>query len=641
MEMETSFERVAKMRRVRMLVILVVAWGLIRSEGEISEATPMGTAFTYQGRLIDDSEAADGLYDFEFRLFNLESGGSQLGGAVVVDELDVIDGYFDVTLDFGGGVFDGDGRWLQIGVRPGEQRDPDVYTALSPRQKMTPAPYALYAASGPGVEVPLVLSGSDSGPIVSGSNSGSGDGVYGRHSTSGTGAGVRGVSDSTSSSAVGVVGEIKSISPGGYSVGVRGINNGTGGLGIGVWGSQAGSGWGVYGTSVNGIGVFGYGSSSEDVGNYGGFFQAGGSSGRGVYGKASNSGNAENYGGYFEAAGNTGRGVYGKATGKFGRGVSGYATDSSLVVNYGGYFEAAAAGGRGVYGRASDSGDVTNYGGHFEAAGNKGRGVYGRASNSGTGTNYGGFFEAAGTKGVAVYGRAFNTGSNINYGGQFRADGLYAMAVYGFASNTQAGGKYGGYFAAAGYGGVGVAGRADDGIGVRGFAGSSTGIGVSGEGGQYDFYADGPGINYGSLSSIRWKSDIRAIEDPLAKVLNLRGVYYTWDAEHGGRHDMGMIAEEVGEVLPEIVGYEENGIDAKGMDYSKLTPLLVEAVKALKEQADEREKRLSQKDVEIKALTDRLSKVELLQRENADLYSRIEKLETMMAVAVGNGKGDR
>jgi len=49
---------------------------------------------------------------------------------------------------------------------------------------------------------------------------------------------------------------------------------------------------------------------------------------------------------------------------------------------------------------------------------------------------------------------------------------------------------------------------------------------------------------------------------------------------------VGMIAEEVGQVLPEIVQYEEDGIYTSGMDYSKLTPLLVEAVKALKKEND-------------------------------------------------------
>ena len=51
--------------------------------------------------------------------------------------------------------------------------------------------------------------------------------------------------------------------------------------------------------------------------------------------------------------------------------------------------------------------------------------------------------------------------------------------------------------------------------------------------------------------------------------------------------DVGMIAEEVGKVLPEIVSYEENGIDATGMDYSKMTPLLVEAVNTLRAENDD------------------------------------------------------
>ena len=57
-------------------------------------------------------------------------------------EVDVIDGYFTVELDFGS-VFDGNNRWLEIGVRPGDQSDPCVYSLLSPRQKVTPTPYAL------------------------------------------------------------------------------------------------------------------------------------------------------------------------------------------------------------------------------------------------------------------------------------------------------------------------------------------------------------------------------------------------------------------------------------------------------------------------------------------------------------------
>ena len=58
----------------------------------------------------------------------------------------------------------------------------------------------------------------------------------------------------------------------------------------------------------------------------------------------------------------------------------------------------------------------------------------------------------------------------------------------------------------------------------------------------------------------------------------LRGVTYDW--KESGKHDIGLIAEEVGEVIPEIVAYEENGVDAKSVDYSRLVAVLIEAVKA-------------------------------------------------------------
>ena len=84
----------------------------------------------------------------------------------------------------------------------------------------------------------------------------------------------------------------------------------------------------------------------------------------------------------------------------------------------------------------------------------------------------------------------------------------------------------------------------------------------------------------------------KLLNKELKKISELRGVYFDWDDEHGGHHDIGCIAEEVGKVLPEIVVYEENGIDADGMDYSKLTPLLLEAIKALLERVEELEKKI-------------------------------------------------
>jgi len=131
------------MKIVKIFAILVL--GLMVCWIGLAEAVPMSTAFTYQGRLMDVNSPADGLYDFRFELFDGPNtiDSNQIGGTVDINDLDIIDGYFTVELDFGSDVFDGDASWLQISVRPGEIEEPNVYTALEPTQEITPAPYAL------------------------------------------------------------------------------------------------------------------------------------------------------------------------------------------------------------------------------------------------------------------------------------------------------------------------------------------------------------------------------------------------------------------------------------------------------------------------------------------------------------------
>jgi hypothetical protein len=130
-----------------MTVILLLAVGPVLWLAGASQAAPIGTAFTYQGRLVDDGRAADGQYDFRFRLYDdVDPGaGDQKGTTLYAGEVDVVDGYFMVELDFGNdpNVLSGHQLWLDIGVRPGEQEDPNIYTTLSPRQPVMPAPYAL------------------------------------------------------------------------------------------------------------------------------------------------------------------------------------------------------------------------------------------------------------------------------------------------------------------------------------------------------------------------------------------------------------------------------------------------------------------------------------------------------------------
>ena len=89
--------------------------------------TAIGTAFTYQGRLSDGGAPANGVYDFQFALYDAESAGTQVGSTIPKDDVTVTDGLFTVELDFGS-IFDGTAFWLEIGVRPGS-RDGSLHDA--------------------------------------------------------------------------------------------------------------------------------------------------------------------------------------------------------------------------------------------------------------------------------------------------------------------------------------------------------------------------------------------------------------------------------------------------------------------------------------------------------------------------------
>jgi hypothetical protein len=87
------------------IMFTILVSGLMVSLANLSKAAPMGTVFTYQGRLMDANDPGDGLYDFQFLLYDAPSNGNQMGNNIEIDDLDVIDGYFTVELDFGNKVF--------------------------------------------------------------------------------------------------------------------------------------------------------------------------------------------------------------------------------------------------------------------------------------------------------------------------------------------------------------------------------------------------------------------------------------------------------------------------------------------------------------------------------------------------------
>jgi hypothetical protein len=130
------------------LIILLIASGSASAQDPGSTVqTPEGTAFTYQGRLSQSSVPANGTFDFEFYLFDALTGGSQIGATVPINDIIVTDGYFTVQLNFGANAFIGQVRYLEVHVRLGN--DNGAFTILSPRQELTPTPYASYASTAP------------------------------------------------------------------------------------------------------------------------------------------------------------------------------------------------------------------------------------------------------------------------------------------------------------------------------------------------------------------------------------------------------------------------------------------------------------------------------------------------------------
>ncbi len=325
--------------RIFLVLLLALALSGMASAGAAAPDgpdAPVGTAFTYQGRLIDGGVPANGAYDLRMRLFDAASGGTQVSTNWLFGDVPVNAGYFTVVLSFAD-YFDGEARWLEVEVRPGASTG--TYTVLTPRTSLTGVPYALGLRPGATVNttttnVPALRlnapSANSNALVATGNGEGyavvyaedlstNGLGGYGLYGKSTEGNGVRGVSLSENRSAVSGVGNYIGVGGAGYygvrgdgdyygvvgygdrggvngetssgapldsgvkgqlyftgagpsSTGVRGVNWSATGNGIGVWGEHNGAGYGVYGSTPPG----GYGvvgsSGGSNSSGYAGSF---------------------------------------------------------------------------------------------------------------------------------------------------------------------------------------------------------------------------------------------------------------------------------------------------------------------------------------------------------------------------------
>ncbi len=297
------------MKRTMAFLGLVLAGAAATSQ--LPAAQALGTTFTYQGELSEGAGGATGIYDLRFTLHDSSVGGGTLGSPVTFDNLGITNGIFTVPLDFGAGMFIGQARWIEISVRHGTNSG--AFTALTPRQAITAAPYALHAANvawtsinGIPQGVTNAAAGNHFGEVWQGANSSSGLDV--RNSTGGTaltgkqgtGSGVNWTPTAgvfgDSSTGDGVVGASQFRGVWGYAVGNT-ENYGVYGytasaLGTGVQGRAggAGGGTGVRGeaTASTGTGVFGEALSATGV-NAGVVGRSSSTQGTGVFGISTNS----------------------------------------------------------------------------------------------------------------------------------------------------------------------------------------------------------------------------------------------------------------------------------------------------------------------------------------------------------------
>jgi hypothetical protein len=109
--------------------------------------------------------------------------------------------------------------------------------------------------------------------------------------------------------------------------------------------------------------------------------------------------------------------------------------------------------------------------------------------------------------------------------------------------------------------------------------------------GTVDIEIDGQNIDFSSssLSASRYKEAVEKLENPVELLSRLRGVRYTW--RESGEADVGMIADEVAEVLPELVSFNEAG-EATRLHYGRLVAVLVEVAKKQQQDMADMEQRI-------------------------------------------------
>jgi trimeric autotransporter adhesin len=113
------------------------------------------------------------------------------------------------------------------------------------------------------------------------------------------------------------------------------------------------------------------------------------------------------------------------------------------------------------------------------------------------------------------------------------------------------------------------------------------------------------------LSDLRLKTNLSGIIDPIGIISRLKGFYFNWNVGTDKSRQLGLSAQDVEKVLPEIVSQGNDGY--LSVEYSKLTPVLIEAIKVQQQQIESQKKENQQMKSELQALREEVDQIKALQ----------------------------
>jgi hypothetical protein len=569
-------------------------------------------SFSYQGRLTDGGNPANGQYEMQFLLYDTALGGIAISEPITNSNLQVTNGVFSVELGFGELFFTGAARYLEVRIRPAGS--PDPYTILSPRQPILSVPYAIRSLTAASAENSNQLGGvSASGFIQNGSSQQASTNF--NISGNGTAAGT------LSGNAVNATNQYNI--NGLRALSVAGTNNLFVGLGTGAANTAGNSNTfvgafaGNDNTTANNNSFFGAGAGRDTTtgaGNsfFGAFAGDVNTTGRenAFFGTSAGGANTTAIGnsffGYFAGVNNTtagGNSFFGWLTGAantagasnsfFGAQAGTLNTTGSFNSFFGsGAGEANTSGtGNSFFGRVAGADNTAGtdnsfFGatsGSFNTTGIA-NSFFGRAAGSQNTTgNYNSFFGTNGgllnTTGSMNTFIGFQTatndivtgnnntilGSNASVGGNVNFATAIGAETFAGTSNTV------------------VLGRSADTVRVPGnlaVTGTATISSIFG-GGSTQLCVDGSSRISTCSSSLRYKDRVWPFTAGVELINRLRPIRFSWKST--GERDLGLGAEEVAGIEPLLVTYNQQG-EVEGVKYDRIGVVLINAIKQQQEQ---------------------------------------------------------